>query len=126
MEFTINFLSPQAYKNWMNKHKQEDLPKIGLSHDQLFYFSFAHVMNSRLVTCLSLSIIFYIMTVCPSQYSVFFFFFSPLFLELGMIDVVGRFRILFRKLKFTYGALNLSWISLQTRCLSVNISFTKL
>uniref|UniRef100_A0A8B9VC02 Uncharacterized protein n=2 Tax=Anas TaxID=8835 RepID=A0A8B9VC02_9AVES len=34
----------QAYKNWMNKHKQEDLPKIGLSHDQLFYFSFAHAM----------------------------------------------------------------------------------
>ncbi|NXE00702.1 KELL protein, partial [Chaetorhynchus papuensis] len=28
----------QAYKNWMKKHKEEkDLPKIGLSHDQLFY-----------------------------------------------------------------------------------------
>ncbi|KAM6094570.1 kell blood group glycoprotein isoform 6-T7 [Chlamydotis macqueenii] len=35
----------QAYKNWMKKHKEEkDLPKIGLSHDQLFYFSFAHAM----------------------------------------------------------------------------------
>ncbi|XP_031465803.1 kell blood group glycoprotein homolog, partial [Phasianus colchicus] len=35
----------QAYKNWMKKHKQEEhLPKIGLSHDQLFYFSFAHAM----------------------------------------------------------------------------------
>ncbi|NWS92656.1 KELL protein, partial [Toxostoma redivivum] len=28
----------QAYKNWLKKHKEEkDLPKIGLSHDQLFY-----------------------------------------------------------------------------------------
>ncbi|XP_066861180.1 kell blood group glycoprotein isoform X1 [Anser cygnoides] len=34
----------QAYKNWLKKHKQEDLPKIGLSHDQLFYLSFAHAM----------------------------------------------------------------------------------
>ncbi|XP_019139513.3 kell blood group glycoprotein isoform X3 [Corvus cornix cornix] len=35
----------QAYKNWMKKHKEEkDLPKIGLSHDQLFYLSFAHAM----------------------------------------------------------------------------------
>ncbi|XP_065598322.1 kell blood group glycoprotein isoform X2 [Cyrtonyx montezumae] len=35
----------QAYKNWLKKHKQEEyLPKIGLSHDQLFYFSFAHAM----------------------------------------------------------------------------------
>uniref|UniRef100_A0A803XZR4 Kell metallo-endopeptidase (Kell blood group) n=1 Tax=Meleagris gallopavo TaxID=9103 RepID=A0A803XZR4_MELGA len=39
----------QAYKNWLKKHKQEEyLPKIGLSQDQLFYLSFAHVMNSRL------------------------------------------------------------------------------
>uniref|UniRef100_A0A672UHR8 Kell metallo-endopeptidase (Kell blood group) n=1 Tax=Strigops habroptila TaxID=2489341 RepID=A0A672UHR8_STRHB len=38
----------QAYKNWLKKHKEEkDLPKIGLSHDQLFYLSFAHVMNFR-------------------------------------------------------------------------------
>ncbi|XP_065514366.1 kell blood group glycoprotein [Caloenas nicobarica] len=35
----------QAYKNWVKKHKEEkDLPKIGLSHDQLFYLSFAHAM----------------------------------------------------------------------------------
>ncbi|OWK63869.1 Kell blood group glyco [Lonchura striata] len=34
----------QAYKNWLKKHKEEDLPKIGLSHDQLFYLSFAHAM----------------------------------------------------------------------------------
>ncbi|XP_027577951.2 kell blood group glycoprotein [Pipra filicauda] len=35
----------QAYKNWQKKHKEEkDLPKIGLSHDQLFYLSFAHAM----------------------------------------------------------------------------------
>ncbi|NXS63272.1 KELL protein, partial [Brachypteracias leptosomus] len=28
----------QAYKNWLKKHKEEkDLPKIGLSHDQLFF-----------------------------------------------------------------------------------------
>ncbi|NXU58362.1 KELL protein, partial [Turnix velox] len=27
----------QAYKNWLKKHKERDLPKIGLSHDQLFY-----------------------------------------------------------------------------------------
>ncbi|KFV82953.1 Kell blood group glycoprotein, partial [Struthio camelus australis] len=28
----------QAYKNWLKKHRKEkDLPKIGLSHDQLFY-----------------------------------------------------------------------------------------
>uniref|UniRef100_A0A8C5T189 KELL protein n=1 Tax=Malurus cyaneus samueli TaxID=2593467 RepID=A0A8C5T189_9PASS len=38
----------QAYKNWLKKHKEEkDLPKIGLSHDQLFYLSFAHVMNTK-------------------------------------------------------------------------------
>ncbi|XP_032908930.1 kell blood group glycoprotein isoform X2 [Catharus ustulatus] len=35
----------QAYKNWLKNHKEEkDLPKIGLSHDQLFYLSFAHAM----------------------------------------------------------------------------------
>ncbi|XP_039912947.1 kell blood group glycoprotein isoform X2 [Hirundo rustica] len=35
----------QAYKNWLKKHKEEKiLPKIGLSHDQLFYLSFAHAM----------------------------------------------------------------------------------
>ncbi|KAM8821738.1 kell blood group glycoprotein isoform 2-T2 [Eudromia elegans] len=35
----------QAYKNWLKKHRQEkDLPKIGLTHDQLFYLSFAHAM----------------------------------------------------------------------------------
>ncbi|KAI1242151.1 hypothetical protein IHE44_0005668, partial [Lamprotornis superbus] len=35
----------QAYKNWLKKHKEEkDLPKIGLSQDQLFYLSFAHAM----------------------------------------------------------------------------------
>ncbi|XP_053826655.1 kell blood group glycoprotein isoform X3 [Vidua macroura] len=34
----------QAYKNWLKKHKEEDLPKIGLPHDQLFYLSFAHAM----------------------------------------------------------------------------------
>ncbi|XP_014747867.1 PREDICTED: kell blood group glycoprotein isoform X1 [Sturnus vulgaris] len=35
----------QAYKNWLKKHKEEkDLPKIGLSDDQLFYLSFAHAM----------------------------------------------------------------------------------
>ncbi|NXA55961.1 KELL protein, partial [Nothocercus julius] len=28
----------QAYKNWLKKHRREkDLPKIGLTHDQLFY-----------------------------------------------------------------------------------------
>ncbi|KFU84133.1 Kell blood group glycoprotein, partial [Chaetura pelagica] len=27
----------QAYKNWLKKHKEENLPEIGLSHDQLFY-----------------------------------------------------------------------------------------
>ncbi|NXN36808.1 KELL protein, partial [Rhinoptilus africanus] len=27
----------QAYKNWLKKHKEEDLPRTGLSHDQLFY-----------------------------------------------------------------------------------------
>ncbi|XP_049680347.1 kell blood group glycoprotein isoform X3 [Accipiter gentilis] len=35
----------QAYKNWLKKHKEEkDFPKTGLSHDQLFYLSFAHAM----------------------------------------------------------------------------------
>ncbi|XP_010132953.1 PREDICTED: kell blood group glycoprotein [Buceros rhinoceros silvestris] len=34
----------QAYKNWLKKHKEKDLSKIGLSHDQLFYLSFAHAM----------------------------------------------------------------------------------
>ncbi|XP_062343371.1 kell blood group glycoprotein isoform X3 [Cinclus cinclus] len=35
----------QAYKNWLKKHKEEkDLPKTGLSHDQIFYLSFAHAM----------------------------------------------------------------------------------
>ncbi|XP_009996610.1 PREDICTED: kell blood group glycoprotein [Chaetura pelagica] len=34
----------QAYKNWLKKHKEENLPEIGLSHDQLFYLSFAHAM----------------------------------------------------------------------------------
>ncbi|XP_026708070.1 kell blood group glycoprotein isoform X2 [Athene cunicularia] len=35
----------QAYKNWLKKHQEKkDLPKIGLSHDQLFYLSFAHAM----------------------------------------------------------------------------------
>ncbi|XP_056360466.1 kell blood group glycoprotein [Oenanthe melanoleuca] len=34
----------QAYKNWLKKHKEKDLPEIGLSHDQLFYLSFAHAM----------------------------------------------------------------------------------
>ncbi|XP_075295184.1 kell blood group glycoprotein isoform X3 [Opisthocomus hoazin] len=35
----------QAYKNWLKKYKEEkDLLKIGLSHDQLFYLSFAHAM----------------------------------------------------------------------------------
>ncbi|XP_071414299.1 kell blood group glycoprotein isoform X2 [Pithys albifrons albifrons] len=38
----------QAYKNWLKKYKEEkDLPKIGLSHDQLFYLSFAHAMCGR-------------------------------------------------------------------------------
>ncbi|NWV00114.1 KELL protein, partial [Upupa epops] len=27
----------QAYKNWLKKHKEKDLPTIGLSHEQLFY-----------------------------------------------------------------------------------------
>ncbi|NWW54384.1 KELL protein, partial [Pedionomus torquatus] len=27
----------QALKNWLKKHKEKNLPKIGLSHDQLFY-----------------------------------------------------------------------------------------
>ncbi|NWR60910.1 KELL protein, partial [Bucorvus abyssinicus] len=27
----------QAYKNWLKKHKEKDLPNIGLSHNQLFY-----------------------------------------------------------------------------------------
>ncbi|XP_014803038.1 PREDICTED: kell blood group glycoprotein isoform X4 [Calidris pugnax] len=34
----------QAYKNWLKKHKEKNLPKIGLSHDQLFYLSFANTM----------------------------------------------------------------------------------
>ncbi|XP_069719579.1 kell blood group glycoprotein isoform X2 [Phaenicophaeus curvirostris] len=35
----------QAYKNWLKKHKEvKDLPEIELSHDQLFYLSFAHTM----------------------------------------------------------------------------------
>uniref|UniRef100_A0A8C3XR72 Endothelin-converting enzyme-like 1 n=1 Tax=Chelydra serpentina TaxID=8475 RepID=A0A8C3XR72_CHESE len=39
----------QAYKNWLKKHKQErNLPKSGLSHHQLFYISFANVMNTLL------------------------------------------------------------------------------
>ncbi|XP_064011881.1 kell blood group glycoprotein isoform X2 [Pogoniulus pusillus] len=39
----------QAYKNWMKKYKEEkDLSKIGLSHDQLFYLSFAHAMCGHL------------------------------------------------------------------------------
>uniref|UniRef100_A0A674IQR9 Kell metallo-endopeptidase (Kell blood group) n=1 Tax=Terrapene triunguis TaxID=2587831 RepID=A0A674IQR9_9SAUR len=37
----------QAYKNWLKKHKQErNLPGSGLSHHQLFYISFANVMNT--------------------------------------------------------------------------------
>ncbi|XP_067998195.1 kell blood group glycoprotein isoform X2 [Melanerpes formicivorus] len=39
----------QAYKNWIKKYKEEkDLPKIGLSSDQLFYLSFAHAMCGHL------------------------------------------------------------------------------
>uniref|UniRef100_A0A452GQV9 Kell metallo-endopeptidase (Kell blood group) n=1 Tax=Gopherus agassizii TaxID=38772 RepID=A0A452GQV9_9SAUR len=39
----------QAYKNWLKKHKQErNLPGSGLSHHQLFYISFANVMNTLL------------------------------------------------------------------------------
>ncbi|NXP50942.1 KELL protein, partial [Heliornis fulica] len=30
-------ISYQAYKNWLKKYKEKHLPKIGLSHDQLFY-----------------------------------------------------------------------------------------
>uniref|UniRef100_A0A674ILY1 Kell metallo-endopeptidase (Kell blood group) n=1 Tax=Terrapene triunguis TaxID=2587831 RepID=A0A674ILY1_9SAUR len=40
----------QAYKNWLKKHKQErNLPGSGLSHHQLFYISFANVMNTLLI-----------------------------------------------------------------------------
>lgn len=121
--FTItNLLSPQAYKNWLKKHKEEkDFPKTGLSHDQLFYLSFAHVMNSRLLMCLS-----------PLSSTLLQFFFLsiqslfPLFTELGMTNVSGRSRTLFRKLKFTYRAPNLLWISKLTKGLSAKISFTKL
>ncbi|XP_009897934.1 kell blood group glycoprotein [Dryobates pubescens] len=39
----------QAYKNWMKKYKEEkNLPRIGLSSDQLFYLSFAHAMCGHL------------------------------------------------------------------------------
>uniref|UniRef100_A0A8C8S0T1 Uncharacterized protein n=1 Tax=Pelusios castaneus TaxID=367368 RepID=A0A8C8S0T1_9SAUR len=37
----------QAYKNWLKKQKREkNLPRSGLSHYQLFYLSFAQVINS--------------------------------------------------------------------------------
>ncbi|KAM6386418.1 kell blood group glycoprotein isoform 7-T10 [Alca torda] len=113
----------QAYKNWLKKHKEKDLPKIGLSHDQLFYLSFAHVINSRLVMCLSHSPL-------PSTSLQFVFLniqsLCPLFTEWGMTDVSGRSRILFKMLKFTYRAPNVLWISKLTKGLSANISFTKL
>ncbi|XP_069642185.1 kell blood group glycoprotein isoform X5 [Haliaeetus albicilla] len=112
----------QAYKNWLKKHKEEkDFPKTGLSHDQLFYLSFAHVMNCRLLMCLS-----------PLSSTLLQFFFLsiqslfPLFTELGMTNVSGRSRTLFRKLKFTYRAPNLLWISKLTKGLSAKIFFTKL
>lgn len=97
----ISFFSSQAYKNWLKKHKQEEyLPKIGLSHDQLFYLSFAHVMNSRLVMylshspCLNDEIDACLLHYYGSSLSIFNPF-SPLFEELDMMDVVGRFSILF-------------------------------
>ncbi|XP_074858170.1 kell blood group glycoprotein isoform X3 [Carettochelys insculpta] len=40
----------QAYKNWLKKYKWErSLPKSGLSNHQLFFMSFAHVMNTLLI-----------------------------------------------------------------------------
>ncbi|KAM3843569.1 kell blood group glycoprotein isoform 2-T2 [Vipera latastei] len=38
----------QAYENWFAKHKGvTNLPKLGLSHHQLFFVSFAHAMCGR-------------------------------------------------------------------------------
>ncbi|KAL7988493.1 hypothetical protein Chor_007412, partial [Crotalus horridus] len=38
----------QAYENWFAKHRRvTNLPKLGLSHHQLFFVSFAHAMCGR-------------------------------------------------------------------------------
>ncbi|XP_058028840.1 kell blood group glycoprotein isoform X2 [Ahaetulla prasina] len=38
----------QAYENWFAKHRGvKNLPKLGLSHHQLFFVSFAHAMCGR-------------------------------------------------------------------------------
>ncbi|XP_053919797.1 kell blood group glycoprotein isoform X2 [Cuculus canorus] len=112
----------QAYKNWLKKHKEAKvLPETELSLDQLFYLSFAHVMHSRVVMCaFSLSTVFHVVTVCLS---------SSLFLlltKLGITDIPGSSRILFRKLIHKYKTPNLLQISKLTKGLSANISFIKL
>lgn len=76
----------------MKKHKEEkDLPKIGLSHDQLFYLSFAHVMNASHVS-FSLSISSTLLQFVFLNIQSLFSFFT----ELGMTNDSVRSRILFR------------------------------
>lgn len=88
----MHFISPQAYKNWLKKHKEKDLPKIGLSHDQLFYLSFAHVMNTSNVSfSLSISSTLLQFVILNIQSL------SPLFTELVMRNDFVRSRILFKR-----------------------------
>lgn len=57
--YLFSFFSSQAYENWFAKHKGvTNLPKLGLSHHQLFFVSFAHVIHPSFFTLMVLLVCF--------------------------------------------------------------------